>query len=119
MMRRTVICSPFALVVVPFPFTDQAVAKKRPALVLSSAAFNRQGHTILAMVTSKGHSPWPGDTPIRDLAGAGLPAPSLVRLKLFTLDNRLLLRQLGSLGAGDAAAVTAVLAAHLPGPSTP
>ena len=40
-----------------------------------------------------------------DLAVAGLPAPCIVRLKLFTLDNRLLDKKLGRLGNSDRTAV--------------
>lgn len=66
----------FAVVRVPFPFTDRDAAKNRPALVLSSdAAFNTPaGHSVLAMITSEGNASWPLDCPIADLATAGLPA---------------------------------------------
>jgi mRNA interferase MazF len=33
------------IVLVPFPFTDQSGAKKRPAVIVSSAAYNRRGAT--------------------------------------------------------------------------
>jgi mRNA interferase MazF len=36
---------------------------------------------------------------------AGLQAPSKVRMKLFTLDNRLLLRKAGSLAPPDRVAI--------------
>lgn len=89
------------VVVVPFPFSEQPGEKRRPAVALSSPGFNRAGHTILAMITSAAHRPWPGDTPLTALAPAGLRAPCIVRLKLFTLDNRLLLRRSGTLDAAD------------------
>lgn len=57
------------------------------------------------MITSAAHRRWPLDTPIVDLAAAGLPAPSLVRMKLFTLDDRLIVRQTGTLSHRDAASV--------------
>lgn len=65
----------------PFPFTDRAASRNRPALVLSSgAAFNSpSGHAVLAMITSAANPPWPLDCAIEDLASAGLPAPSIVR----------------------------------------
>lgn len=93
----------FAVVRVPFPFTDRDAAKNRPALVLSAAEdFNTPaGHSVMAMITSEGNSPWPLDCPIADLAAAGLPAPSKVRFKLFTLDHRLVRGQLGALAPGD------------------
>lgn len=114
MTRPSVTCDRWAVVVVPFPFTDKAGTKKRPALVLSGPDFNGSGHTVLAMITSKGHSPWPGDTPLNDFVAAGLRVPCLVRLKLFTLDNRLLLDQVGSLTGTDAERVGKVLREVLP-----
>ena len=88
---------------VPFPFTDRFASKNRPALVLSAAAaFNAPaGHLVLAMITSAGNAPWPLDCAIQDLAGAGLPAPSVVRCKLFTLDARLVRGSLGRLAPHD------------------
>jgi mRNA interferase MazF len=96
-----------AVVRVPFPFTDRNASKHRPALVLSeTVAFNTPaGHAVLAMITSRDNPPWPLDCPIGDLAQAGLPAPSMVRFKLFTLDHRLVRGQLGTLSAADADAV--------------
>jgi mRNA interferase MazF len=102
------------MVVVPIPFSEKPGTKRRPALVLSARAFNDAGHTVLAMVTSKGHSPWPCDTDIVNLAAAGLKVPCLVRLKLFTLDNRLVLKRIGTLAANDAEGVSEALHAALP-----
>lgn len=93
----------FAIVRVPFPFTDRNSSKNRPALVLSdAAAFNTPaGHSVLAMITSAANAPWPLDCPVADLKTAGLPAPSLVRFKLFTLDHRLVRGELGRLAPAD------------------
>ncbi len=97
----------FSVVVVPFPFIDITVARRRPALVLSARAFNEvNGHTLLAMITTASRSHWPSDHPIVDLAAAGLRVPCVVRLKLFTLENRLLDRLIGTLGPADREAVT-------------
>lgn len=97
----------FAVVRVPFPFTDRNATKNRPALVLTDAAsFNTPaGHSVMAMITSLGNAPWPLDCPIGDLQAAGLPAPSMVRFKLFTLDHRLVRGALGKLSSVDAASV--------------
>ncbi|MBI5658194.1 MAG: type II toxin-antitoxin system PemK/MazF family toxin [Nitrosomonadales bacterium] len=101
----------FSVVRVPFPFTDRNAAKIRPALVLSDAtAFNTpSGHSVMAMITSEANAPWPLDCPVTDLAAAGLPAPSKVRFKLFTLDHRLIRGELGKLAEADAAVVRAAL----------
>jgi mRNA interferase MazF len=100
---------------VPFPFTDRQAVKNRPALVLSDVAmFNApSGHAVMAMITSEANLPWPLDCPILDLAAAGLPAPSKVRFKLFTLDQRLMRGVLGSLAAEDATRVRMGLASLL------
>ena len=92
----------FDVVVLPFPFTDRNASKRRPALVMSSAAFNSASqHSVLAMITSAEQSPWPGDLPISDLESAGLNTDCLVRLKIFTLDRRLIVRKAGALAAAD------------------
>ena len=92
----------FELVRVPFPFTDRRVTKRRPALVLSESLFQQQsGHLLLAMVTSAKRSYWLSDWPIEDLQLAGLPQPCVVRFKLFTLDQSLLLGSIGRLSAAD------------------
>ena len=96
--------SPGDVVVVPFPFTDREASKHRPALVCSSEEFNRKTrHVVLAMITTAAHSTWPRDVPIGDLEAAGLPAPSVVRWKLFTLDASFVLRRIGALGKRDRA----------------
>lgn len=102
----------FTVVRVPFPFTDRNAEKNRPALVLSDAKqFNTAaGHSVMAMITSQSNPPWPLDCPLTDLAAAGLPAPSKVRFKLFTLDHRLVRGELGSLSPADAAQAREALA---------
>jgi len=100
------------VVVVPFPFADRAVRRRRPALVISRAEplGHVVGHRVLAMITSAGHRRWPLDVSLGDLASAGLPAPSIVRMKLFTLDDRLIERTLGTRATPDVAAVKGALA---------
>jgi mRNA interferase MazF len=109
---------PFDVVVVPFPFTDSAATKRRPALVLSAEPFqDRIGHLVLAMITSQENRGWPLDTEITDLKAAALPHASVVRMKLFTLDERFVLKKAGSLGATDRAAVQRSLQRLLPFPT--
>lgn len=105
----------YDVVVVPFPFTDRASTIRRPALVLSDPApFGKAtGQCLLAMITRAARSAWPFDVPITDLASAGLSAGGVIRMKLFTLDQSLVLRQIGALGEDDRAAVRAALAGHL------
>ena len=53
------------------------------------------------MITSAEQFPWAGDCPIQDISFAGLPTACLIRLKLFTLDHRLIIRKAGVLSPGD------------------
>lgn len=105
----------FDVVRVPFPFTDQASAKNRPAVVLSqSKSFNTPaGHSVMAMITSANNKGWPLDHTINDLGSAGLRSPSVVRCKLFTLDHRLVRGALGKLGKKDQLGVRTMLGALL------
>lgn len=102
----------FTVVRVPFPFTDREAVKNRPALILSSAPLfnNLAGHSVMAMITSASNAPWPLDCALEDLAAAGLPSPSKVRFKLFTLDHRLVRGELGRLSPTDEKNVRQALA---------
>jgi mRNA interferase MazF len=104
------LCDPGDVAIVPFPFTDIAVAKPRPALTLSARRANEDsGNTVFAMITTAARSHWPQDVSLSDYQSAGLTAASLVRIKLFTLDNRLVARRIGVLSARDRQAARRML----------
>jgi mRNA interferase MazF len=106
-----VIYEQFEVVTVPFPFTDSSATKRRPALVLSSAAaFNTfVERSVMAMITTATHSTWVLDVPISNLQEAGLKVPSVIRMKLFTLDHALILKRVGHLAIVDRIAVEQAL----------
>jgi len=88
MTRPTESYECFDVVIVPFPFTDKAQQKRRPALILSQAqAFGKiAGHSVIAMITSAKirltdyrFSPRRPTCPFRGAHKA---------LHLFTLDKR-------------------------------
>ena len=54
----------------------------------------------MAMITDARNPPWPLDIRI-DHQSAGLKMPSVVRMKSFTLDNRLIIRSIGRLSPVD------------------
>jgi mRNA interferase MazF len=104
------IYDPFDVVVVPFPFTDKAKQKPRPALVISSQHFNaRHDAVILLMITTAAHTQWPSDIFIENLSAAGLAAASVVRFKCFTLEESIVTRKIGTLSSRDRAAALAGL----------
>jgi mRNA interferase MazF len=63
----------------------------------------------MAMITTRTHAPWVLDVPITGLSSAGLKAASMVRMKLFTLDDALVLRQIATLAEADQAGVKQAL----------
>ena len=104
----------FDVVIVPFPFTDRPVVRRRPALVVSTTEWNAaSGHIVAAMITSARQSSWPRDVPLTGLAAAGLTARCVVRMKLLTLEEGLVIRRAGGLKGADATAVEEALAATL------
>lgn len=113
-MPPSAIYEPWDVVVVPFPFVERFGSKRRPALVLSEAGFNSEGNTILAMITTAPGGDWPSDVRLADLTSAGLPQACVVRFKLFTIDNRLLVRRAGTLSARDRRAVNRSLRKVVP-----
>ena len=96
----------FEVVVVPFPFTDTSGTKKRPALIMSDASKLTISKSICAMITTLEHRSWPLDTVIKELEETGLNVPSMIRFKLFTLDNNLIIKKIGSLSRYDRTVIT-------------
>ena len=47
-------CKPGDVALLPFPFTDLTTTKQRPAVVISSEAFNARGYDIVVLaITSQ------------------------------------------------------------------
>ena len=91
---------PGDVVLVRFPFTDLASAKKRPALVLSPAVFaSRYGDVVVLALTSQKQN----DTALRlkRWREAGLPKPTWIKPLIGTLTARLIVRRLGKLAEED------------------
>ena len=104
----------FDVVAVPFPFTDRDATKRRPALVISNEKFNQQHNQIvLAMITTATDNIWPSDVTLTNWQKAGLKLACQLRLKLFTLDQNLILKAIGHLSPKDIKSVQAVLTEYI------
>jgi len=101
----------FDVVVVPFPFAEASTLKRRPALILSSQKnFNTSiKRSVMTMITTASHAPWVLDVLITDLKLAGLKTTSVIRMKLFTLDDALVVKRIGALSQNDKVAVRQAL----------
>lgn len=102
------------VVLVPFPFSNQKGTKKRPAVVVDvdeemegvvvSADYSnsQQDDLIIAQISSMFRRPLPPDEyEIVDWEKAELLRPSVVRPKLATLEESLVIRPLGRLTDED------------------
>ena len=105
-MPSTTTYQPGDVVLVAFPFTGGAGAKRRPALVLND---DGGPDLLLARVTTRIYTT-PFDVLVADWKPAGLVAPSVARLhKLATLERVLVERRLGSLSGADRQQVATTL----------
>lgn len=96
------ICDRYDTIVVPFPFADVPVLKRRPAVVLSGPVFNtNNGASVVAMITTAKASNWPSDVTLEDLDIAGLRQSCIIRWRLATIPNELISNRLGHLSERD------------------
>jgi mRNA interferase MazF len=99
------------VVLVPFPFTDQSGAKKRPAVVVSSSGYNASRRDIVIMaITSQVRQPLAfGEALVADWQGAGLIKLSVFKPVVATIEQTLVMRVMGQLAAGDATTLREIL----------
>ena len=94
------------VVLVGFVFADESGRKLRPAVVISSAAYQRaRQEVVVAAITSNVRRRLFGDHLIGDWQGAGLLFPSVVAGIMRTIQRTMIARKLGSLAKPDLEAV--------------
>jgi mRNA interferase MazF len=100
------------MVLVAFPFTNLTTTKQRPAVVVSRSAYAQaRPDVVLMAITSQVRSPLTfGETLLADWRAAHLLKASVVKPVLATLEQTLIIRQLGTLSASDQAALSNSLA---------
>ena len=88
---------------VPFPFTNQTASKKRPAVVVSNGRYNHAKPDVVVMAITSQFRPNPtlGEVWLTAWQAAGLLKPSAVKPVFATLEQGLILGQLGSLASDD------------------
>lgn len=99
------------VVLVAFPFTSQAGAKRRPAVVVSSRAYNlaRPDVVVMAITSQMRRTTGPGEVWLGAWEAAGLLKPSAVKPVIATLERGLVIRPLGSFADDDRAALRRAL----------
>ncbi len=101
-MTATTTYKPGDVVLIPFPFTDLTTVKYRPAIVISSARFNKTQYDIIAVaVTSNPYAErkeYGYTLGKEECKRAGLFSPSTVKVgKITTIDQRLIRKRIGYL----------------------
>jgi mRNA interferase MazF len=99
------------VILVPFPFTDRSTSKRRPAVVLSSDAYQPRAagshhprHHQPGAPTSRA-----AEVAVAKWKEAGLLKPSVLKPVVATLERGLVLRKLGRLEDEDRKALRKVL----------
>lgn len=95
------------VVLVPFPFTSQTTSKQRPAVIVSTDAYNASRPDIVLMAITSQLRPVPsfGETLIQGWQAAKLLKPSIIKPIFATFEQALVIKQLGTLHAKDQAAL--------------
>jgi len=88
-----------AVVLLPFPFSDQSAVKLRPAIV-AHPTYPSEDLLVVA-VTSLGDALRPGEFAIQFWREAGLIHPSFVKRAVTAVSKNLVGRTLGELRASD------------------
>jgi mRNA interferase MazF len=100
------------VVLAPFPFTNQAAFKQRPAVVVSSRAYNivRPDVVIMPITSQIRSGSGVGEIHISDWQRANLLKPSAIKPVFATLEQRLIIKRLGFLQAQDQTGLRAAIA---------
>ncbi len=100
------------VVLVPFPFTDQSGAKRRPASIVSSNAYNASRRDLVIMaITSQARTPLGfGEAILADWQAAGLIKPSVLKPVFTTIEQGLVVRTMGALSTADLRTLREVIA---------
>lgn len=90
------------IVLIPFPYTDLSSSKRRPAIVISPESYNKGLDVILLFLTSNLNSDKKeGDYLLKEWQEAGLPKPSMIRMKIMTLDKDFIIKKIGEIQSMD------------------
>jgi len=91
------------VVLVPFPFTNQTTSKQRPAVIVSTQTYARMRPDVVLMaITSQVRFPLGfADTLLADWENTHLLKPSVIKPVWATLEQGLVIKQLGKLSAAD------------------
>jgi len=82
------------IVLIPFPYSDLSLSKKRPALIISNEKINKMQDRICCLITTKPHK---DDLKIEQnsIAEGNLPFQSFIKPhRIFTIHESIILKKL-------------------------
>ena len=106
-MPTTTLYNRGAIVLLPFPFSDQSSAKIRPAIV-ANPSYPSEDLLVVA-VTSVGDGLRPGEFAIQRWREAGLIHPSFAKRAIASVSDKLVRREIGRLDPIDLASLNGSL----------
>ncbi|MGZ8219467.1 type II toxin-antitoxin system PemK/MazF family toxin [Methylomagnum sp.] len=99
--------SPGNIILVRYPFTDLSGFKIRPAVIIG--AKHPSSDVFLVPLTSQTASLMPGEFVLNDWQSAGLNVKSAVKRGIFTMEENLVIKQVGRISLSDSARLNASL----------
>ena len=82
------------IVLIPFPYSDLTLSKKRPALIISNEKINKMQDRICCLITTKPHK---NDLKINDdyFEEGTLPFKSFIKPhRIFTIQENIIIKRL-------------------------
>jgi len=95
------------VVLVRYPFSDLSDSKVRPAVVVNAPHSSKD--LMIVPITSRLDSLLLGEFQISERIKAGLNVPSAVKRGIFTIDQALVIKRVGTLDTADMTQLKATL----------
>jgi mRNA interferase MazF len=106
-MPTTISYNRGAVILLPFPFSDQSSAKIRPAVVVNPSY--PSDDLLVVGLTSMGDGLRPGEFPIELWREAALIHPSFAKRAVASVQNSLARKQIGQLRTADVSKLDAAI----------
>jgi mRNA interferase MazF len=85
------------IVLIPVPFSDLSSAKRRPVLVISNTPYNRTSSDMVVVAITSNLQQNGIAIEAKDLLAGELLKKSIIRFdKIYTLEQRIVIKQLGT-----------------------
>ena len=102
------------VVLISFVYSDESGAKQRPAVIISSDAYNQhRQEMVISAITSRTDSALSGDHLINNWQEAGLLFPSVATGIIRTIKQSMIVRKLGTMSSDDLREIDKKLRASL------